>query len=250
MIEFINVNKTAGERRILRNVNLVINPREITVICGPSGAGKSTLLRAMNALESIDSGTILINGKDLKNLKGKEFQKHAKIGMLFQNLNLYTHLTIRENVMLAPRLVNKLPWKEAESLTILLLEQMGINGRLDDYPISLSTGEQQRVALARCLAMKPEILLLDEPTSAIDVELVTEVLNIIKKLNEDDKSIIVITHEMAFAYQVAHKVIFMDNGTVIESGTPEEIIKEPKELKTKQFMNNILSFSISKNSAT
>jgi ABC-type polar amino acid transport system ATPase subunit len=238
MIELKNVNKFFGKNHILKNVNLRIEKNEKVVIIGPSGSGKSTVLRCINRLESIESGDILFNEQSI--LKQKEQRLRAEIGMVFQRFHLFPHLTVIQNVMEAPVWVKKMNKEEARQLAVDLLEKVGMGDKLNSYPGQLSGGQQQRVAIARSLAMQPKLMLFDEPTSALDPELVGEVLQVIKQLALEGMSMALVTHEMGFAREVADRIIFMDKGQIIESGTPEEVLSNPKESRTQLFLSRIL----------
>lgn len=241
MIEFINVNKSFNSTCIpLKNINLKISKGEILVVCGPSGAGKSTLLRAINRLEQIDSGEIIIGGKRLSDPDINLTSLRSEIGMVFQHFNLYPHKTALNNITLAPRLARKLSRIKAEELAMKLLERVGLAHKRNAYPVQLSGGEQQRVAIARCLAMEPRIMLLDEPTSALDPELVSEVLNVITTLAEDGMTMIIVTHEMGFAKKIAHRIAFMDCGKIIETGTTANIFGNSRNSRTREFMGTIM----------
>ncbi len=241
MIKFINVNKMFNPGCVpMRNVNLEISRGEVVVICGPSGAGKSTLLRSINKLEPIDEGEIIVDGMKLSDPKTKLTALRAEIGMVFQQFNLFPHKTAIQNITLAPRIVRGLSKKQAQERAIKLLEKVGLAHRADAYPVQLSGGEQQRIAIARSLAMEPKIMLFDEPTSALDPELINEVLDVMVTLAKEGMTMIVVTHELAFAQKVADRLIFMDNGEIIETGTPQEMLSNPKQQRTKRFMNKIL----------
>ncbi len=241
MIKFINVNKKFGPGCVpLRNVNLEISRGEVVVICGPSGAGKSTLLRTINKLEPIDDGEIIVNGMKLSDPRTNLTELRAEIGMVFQHFNLFPHKTAIQNIMLAPRVVRGLSRKEARKRALRLLEKVGLAHRADAYPVQLSGGEQQRVAIARSLAMEPGIMLFDEPTSALDPELISEVLDVMIDLAKEGMTMIVVTHELAFAQKVADRLIFMDHGEIIETGTPQEMLSNPEHPRTKEFMKKIL----------
>lgn len=250
MIKTENVCKDFGELKVLKNINLTVEQGEVLCIIGPSGAGKSTYLRSLNRLEKITEGSIYIEDKLLeKREKGTRLNKITakeradillEVGMVFQRFNLFPHKTVLENVMIAPMNVKKVSKAEAESTAKDLLIKVGLADKMDTYPSKLSGGQQQRVAIARALAMKPKIMLFDEPTSALDPELVGEVLSVMKKLAEDGMTMLVVTHEMGFAREVADRVVFMYQGEIEEIGTPEEIFTNPKSERTKQFLNKVL----------
>ncbi len=241
MIKFINVNKMFNPACVpMRNVNLEISRGEVVVICGPSGAGKSTLLRSINKLEPIDDGEIIVDGMKLSDPKTKLTALRAEIGMVFQQFNLFPHKTAIQNITLAPRIVRGLSKKQARERALRLLEKVGLTHRANAYPVQLSGGEQQRIAIARSLAMEPKIMLFDEPTSALDPELINEVLDVMVTLAKEGMTMVVVTHELAFAQKVADRLIFMDNGEIIETGAPQEMLSNPKRRRTKEFMNKIL----------
>ena len=245
-----NLCKDFGELKVLKNVNLTVEPGEVIVIIGPSGAGKSTFLRSLNTLETITSGKIFIddqlfchaeNGKIIDSMeKTKHKAMLLEMGMVFQRFNLFPHKTVKENVMIAPINVKGVSKADAEKKAIELLSRVGLADKADVYPNKLSGGQQQRVAIARALAMEPKIMLFDEPTSALDPELVGEVLNVMKDLAAQGMTMICVTHEMGFAREVADKVVFMADGMILEEGSPEEVFGSPKTEKAKQFLNSVL----------
>lgn len=241
MIEFQDVHKWYGEFHVLNGISEKVEKGEVLVICGPSGSGKSTFIRCLNRLEPIQRGDIFLEGVSIydKNLKLNDLR--TEVGMVFQQFNLYPHLTVLDNVTLAPTKVRNMPKGEAISLARDLLARVGIESQALKYPVELSGGQQQRVAIARTLAMEPEVILFDEPTSALDPEFVGEVLNVMKDLAQAGMTMIVVTHEMGFAAEVANRVCFMDGGYVIEDGTPEEVFKHPKSDRAKQFFSKILN---------
>ncbi|MFA6814818.1 MAG: amino acid ABC transporter ATP-binding protein [Lentisphaeria bacterium] len=239
MIDIKDLHKDFGSNQVLKGIDLHVSKKEVVVIIGPSGSGKSTLLRCMNYLEVPTSGKIVINGVELKenaniNLIRKE------IGMVFQQFNLFPHMTVLQNLMLAPMKVRDISKKEAKKTALELLTKVGLADKADAYPESLSGGQQQRVAIARALAMKPEALLFDEPTSALDPEMINEVLDVMKKLAEEGMTMVIVTHEMGFAREVGDRLIFMDEGIIVEQGNPTEIFNHPKEDRTKLFFSKIL----------
>lgn len=250
MIRAENVSVSFGKLNVLKNVSISIQPQEVVCIIGPSGAGKSTLLRAFNHLEHINNGSIYIEDKLLtqhesgvRKLKINSKERREillEVGMVFQRFNLFPHKTALENTMIAPMNVLKKSEAEARKKGIELLERVGLGDKLDAYPNKLSGGQQQRVAIARALAMEPKTILFDEPTSALDPELVGEVLAVMKQLANDGMTMVVVTHEMGFAREVADRVIFMDDGQIAEEGTPEEIFQNPKSDRLKQFLNSVL----------
>lgn len=240
MIEFKAVNKYFGQHHVLKDLNLKINEGEVVVVIGPSGSGKSTMLRCINQLEKVSSGQLIVDGFHLDDAKVNINQVRQEIGMVFQHFNLYPHKTVLQNITLAPVKVKKMAVAEAEQIARLYLEKVGIAEKANAYPAQLSGGQQQRVAIARGLAMKPKMMLFDEPTSALDPEMVNEVLDVMKSLAKEGITMVVVTHEMGFAREVADRVIFMDEGRIIEEGTPEHFFKEPKEERTKLFLSKIL----------
>ena len=241
LIKLDNVNKHYGDFQALTGVNLKIEEGEVVCVIGPSGSGKSTMIRCINLLEGYDKDGI-ITVEDIKVEKGRNLKKvRADVGMVFQNFNLFPHLNILENVMLSPVKSKGLTKKEAKEIAIDLLGKVGIAEQADKFPAQLSGGQQQRVAIARALAMEPKALLFDEPTSALDPEMVGEVLDVIKNLATSGVTMIVVTHEMGFARQVADRVIFMDAGQIVEQGSPNEIFDNPKEERTRNFLKAVLN---------
>ena len=233
--------KKFGENTVLNNINTTINEGDVVCIIGPSGSGKSTFLRCLNRLEETTSGSILISGDDLTAEKTNLNQIRQHIGMVFQHFNLFPHLSILENIILAPMDLKKMSRKEAEAQAILLLESVGLADRKDAWPESLSGGQKQRVAIARALAMEPDIMLFDEPTSALDPEMVGDVLNVMKRLAKQGMTMVIVTHEMGFAKEVANRVMFIDEGNFLEDGTPEQIFNNPQNERTKDFLNKVLN---------
>ncbi len=250
MIRFENVNKNFGSLQVLKNINFTIHPGEIVCILGPSGSGKSTLLRCMNHLERITDGRIFIDGElfnerredrdVVKPSHKKVIELCSELGMVFQRFNLFPHKTVLENITLAPKNVRKQTSQETKQIALQLLEKVGLLEKKDEYPIKLSGGQQQRVAIARALAMKPKVLLFDEPTSALDPELVFEVLEVMKRLAKEGTTMLVVTHEIGFAKEVASRVLFLDAGKIIEDGTPEQVFNNPKDARSKAFFSRIL----------
>ncbi|MCS7233238.1 MAG: amino acid ABC transporter ATP-binding protein [Synergistetes bacterium] len=236
----INISKRFGNIQVLKEISLFVKKGEVLSIIGPSGSGKSTLLRCLCGLEKIDSGEIFINGEPLSTGKFSHRNLATKIGMIFQSFNLFPHMTALENVMLAPIKVKKLKRSEAEKLSRDLLVRVGLEDKMFYRPSQLSGGQQQRVAIARALAMQPDIMLFDEPTSALDPELVGEVLEVIAQLAKEGMTMIIVTHEMLFAKDISHRVIFMDDGTIIEEGKPEEIFTKPVNPRTRTFLKRLL----------
>lgn len=241
MIEAKNVTKRFGSLTVFENLSLEVKKGEVLVIIGPSGSGKSTFLRCLNTLEVADAGEIIIEGEKL-NIKDKKDtrKKIEKMGMVFQGFNLFPHMTVEQNVVEAPITVKKANREEIKKKAHDLLEKVGLSDKKDYYPSKLSGGQKQRVAIGRALAMDPDIMLFDEPTSALDPELVGEVLNVMKDLAKEGMTMVVVTHEMGFAREVGDRVIFMDGGKIVEEGTPEEIFSNPKEARTKEFLDKIL----------
>ena len=238
MIEAIDIKKNFGNLEVLKGVSLEVNKGEVVVIIGPSGSGKSTFLRCINHLEIPTSGTILFEGEDVRN---KDINKYReKVGMVFQNFNLFPHKTVMKNLTMAPTLVKKMDKQKAEDLSIALLNKVGLIDKKDSYPGSLSGGQKQRVAIARALAMEPDVILFDEPTSALDPEMVGEVLNTMKTLAHDGMTMIIVTHEMNFAKEIGDKILFMDEGLVLERGTPEDIFINTKNQRLKDFISKII----------
>lgn len=242
MIKIVNLNKYFGNKHVLKDINLEIEDGEVIGVIGPSGSGKSTLIRCINNLEEASSGSIYINGKDISKL-GKEINLvRQKIGMVFQHFHLFPHKTVLENITLAPVLTGKLSKVEAEKKAIELLKTMGLLDKKDEYPNSLSGGQKQRIAIARSLAMDPEIILFDEVTSALDPEMVGEVLNVMKDLAKTGITMVVVTHEMAFAKQVADRVIFMADGEIIEENTAIDLFENPQNPRTIEFLSKVLEY--------
>jgi polar amino acid transport system ATP-binding protein len=240
-IEFKGVNKWFGKLHVLRDIDLAIATGEVVVVCGPSGSGKSTLIRCVNVLERFQKGDIKVLGDSLT-APGLNLAKlRSRVGMVFQQFNLFAHMTVLQNIMLAPMKVKGLSRDEAEKTARRLLERVGIPQRADYYPANLSGGQQQRVAIARALAMSPQVMLFDEPTSALDPEMINEVLEVMTDLAREGMTMMCVTHEMGFARRVAHRVIFMDEGQVIEQNAPEAFFAAPKSDRTKQFLSKILT---------
>ena len=239
-IEMIGVNKWYGQFHVLRDINLSVGQGERIVICGPSGSGKSTLIRCINRLEEHQAGRIIVEGVELTNDLRKIDEIRREVGMVFQNFNLFPHLSILENCTLAPIWVRKMPKREAEELAMHYLTRVKIPDQAHKYPGQLSGGQQQRVAIARALCMNPKIMLFDEPTSALDPEMVKEVLDTMVALARDGMTMLCVTHEMNFAKQVADRVIFMDRGEIVESNVPEAFFANPQHERTKLFLSQIL----------
>jgi ABC-type polar amino acid transport system ATPase subunit len=240
MIRFAGVSKWYGAHRVLNRIDLEIAKGEIVVVCGPSGAGKTTLLRTINGLESVQEGEVSVNGMSLRDPATKLTALRADIGMVFQHLNLYPHLTVQENIMLAPRKVRGLGRDEARDKAMACLRKMNLEQKAGAYPAQLSGGEQQRVAIARSLAMDPKVMLLDEPTSALDPELVKDVLDAIMVLADAGITMAIVTHQMALAQHVADRAVFMDEGQIVEIAPPVELVANPRQERTRKFMGRIL----------
>jgi len=241
MVEFQKVDKWFGKLHVLQQIDLTIGRGEVVVVCGPSGSGKSTLIRCINRLEAIQGGDIVVDGRRLSDAALDIRALRAEIGFVFQQFNLYPHLTVRDNITLGPIKVRKISRDQAEKTAAELLERVGIPDKADAYPASLSGGQQQRVAIARGLAIDPQVMLFDEPTSALDPEMISEVLDVMIELAGDGMTMAVVTHEMGFARRVAHRVIFMDEGRIVEEGAPESFFAAPQSERAKQFLGRILS---------
>jgi general L-amino acid transport system ATP-binding protein len=239
-VQIVAMNKWYGEFHVLRDINLTVYKGERIVVCGPSGSGKSTLIRCINRLEEHQKGQIIVDGIELTNDLKKIDEIRREVGMVFQHFNLFPHLTILENLTLAPIWVRKMPKKEAEELAMHYLTRVKIPEQAKKYPGQLSGGQQQRVAIARSLCMNPKIMLFDEPTSALDPEMIKEVLEVMVDLAQSGMTMLCVTHEMAFARQVANRVIFMDQGQIIEQNSPKEFFEKPKSERTKLFLSQIL----------
>jgi len=240
MIELEGVDKFFGDFRALGDINLKVASQEVVVVIGPSGSGKSTMIRCINRLEEHDAGRIVVDGTELSNDIRNIQEIRRETGMVFQSFNLFPHLSVLDNITLAPRKVRKLPKRVAEELGMAMLEMVKIPEQAGKYPGQLSGGQQQRVAIARSLAMKPKVMLFDEPTSALDPEMINEVLDTMKELAASGMTMIVVTHEMGFAREVADRVVFMADGQIVEVGTPEHFFENPSEDRTKLFLSQIL----------
>ncbi len=239
-IQVTNLKKNFGKLEVLKDINTTVTEGEVLCVIGPSGSGKSTFLRCLNRLENITSGIVIIDGVDITGKKVDINKVRANIGMVFQHFNLFPHLTVLDNITLAPVDLKMMTKEQAKEAALQLLDRVGLADKATVYPGQLSGGQKQRVAIARALAMNPDIMLFDEPTSALDPEMVGEVLDVMKKLAEGGMTMIIVTHEMGFAREVASRVIFMDGGFIIEEGTPEEVINHPKEQRTIDFLNKVL----------
>jgi polar amino acid transport system ATP-binding protein len=240
VIEFRGVNKWFGPLHVLKDITLSVEPREVVVVCGPSGSGKSTLIRCVNGLETIKDGVLAVDGQRVGDRATNMTQLRTEIGFVFQQFNLYPHKTALENVTLAPIHVRKIARAEAESAGRELLAKVGLADKFDAYPAELSGGQQQRVAIARSLCMRPKIMLFDEPTSALDPEMISEVLDVMVAVAEEGMTMMVVTHEMGFARKVAQRVVFMDAGAIVETGTPEEFFSRPRTERSRAFLSKIL----------
>ncbi|MFP7230987.1 amino acid ABC transporter ATP-binding protein [Bacillus subtilis] len=241
MITFQNVNKHYGDFHVLKQINLQIEKGEVVVIIGPSGSGKSTLLRCINRLETINEGMLTVNGTVINDRKADINKVRRNIGMVFQHFHLYPHKTVLQNIMLAPVKVLRQSPEQAKETAHYYLEKVGIPDKADAYPSQLSGGQQQRVAIARGLAMKPEVMLFDEPTSALDPEMIGEVLDVMKKLAKEGMTMVVVTHEMGFAKEVADRIVFIDGGKILEEAVPAEFYANPKEERARLFLSRILN---------
>ena len=241
MIKFQGVHKWFKKLHVLNDINLHVQAGEVVVVCGPSGSGKSTLIRTINQLEPIEQGSLVVDGMDLSDKKTNINKLRAEVGFVFQQFNLYPHLSVLSNITLAPMKIRKTPKKDAEEQAMALLERVGLTEKRDAYPAQLSGGQQQRVAIARALAMKPRIMLFDEPTSALDPEMIGEVLDVMQKLAKSGMTMVVVTHEMGFAREVAHRVVFMDHGRILEEAQPEQFFKNPQHERAQQFLKQLLS---------
>jgi len=242
LLKICKINKSYDKNQVLKNVSFNLNKGEVISIIGPSGSGKSTLLRCISGLEHMDSGLIEFNGTTIAEAKKKfnnieTINAYKKIGMVFQNFNLFPHKTVLENIIGAPIIVNKISKKDAIDIATKLLIKVDLLDKINSYPCTLSGGQKQRIAIARCLAMNPELILFDEPTSALDPRLVNEVLKVIRDLADDKISLLVVTHEMQFAKEISDKIIFMENGGILENSTPELLFSNPEHARIKQFLN-------------
>lgn len=240
MIKVVDLYKNFGKKSVLKGVSIEVEKGEVLVIIGPSGSGKSTLLRCLNLLEVADSGDIFLDGNKISAEDKDIDHTREKMGMVFQNFNLFPHKSVLQNVILAPMLVKNMKEEEAADLAKKLLDKMGLSDKYDAYPNSLSGGQKQRVAIARALAMNPEVMLFDEATSALDPEMVGDVLQVMKNLASEGMTMVVVTHEMGFAKEVAHKVIFMDDGVVEDIGTPDYIFNQSQNPRTREFLSKVL----------
>ena len=240
MIQVSDLRKDFGKLHVLNGINLNIDQGEVVVVIGPSGSGKSTFLRCLNLLEEPTGGEVIFEGISITDRKHDVNKLREKMGMVFQQFNLFPHMTVLENITLAPRKVKKLSKEEAENIAFTLLKRIGLEDKAHTYPNQLSGGQKQRIAIARALAMSPDVMLFDEPTSALDPEMVGEVLDVMKKLASEGMTMIVVTHEMGFAKEVGNRVLLMDEGKIIEEGSPEEVFSNPKHPRTKDFLGKVL----------
>lgn len=240
MIHVDNLQKQFGETHVLRGISCEIKPQEVVCIIGPSGSGKSTFLRCLNALEKLDGGEVSVNGFDVHNPKTNLNKMRESVGMVFQRFNLFPHMTVLDNLIMAPMSVKGMSRADALKRAEILLDKVGLLDKINAWPASLSGGQQQRVAIARSMAMDPSIILFDEPTSALDPELVGEVLEVMKKLAQEGMTMVIVTHEMGFAREVADRVVFIDQGIIQEQGTPEQIFTAPQNPRTAAFLSKVL----------
>lgn len=239
-VHVANLKKSFGKLEVLKDISMDISEGEVVVFLGPSGSGKSTFLRCLNQLETATGGTIIVDGFDVTDKHVDINKVRENIGMVFQHFNLFPHMSVLENIMLAPVELKKMTKDEAREKGMQLLTRVGMEAKADVYPPQLSGGQKQRVAIARALAMNPDIMLFDEPTSALDPEMVGEVLEVMKELARGGMTMVVVTHEIGFAREVANRIVFMDGGYIVEQGTPEEVLKNPKEARTIDFLNKVL----------
>lgn len=240
MIKVIDLHKDFGTTKVLRGINDYVDKGEVVVIIGPSGSGKSTYLRCINQMEEITSGQIIIEGQDVTDSNVDINAVRQKVGMVFQHFNLFPHMTVLQNITLAPMKIKKISAEKAKEEAYALLDKVGLREKADEYPSKLSGGQKQRIAIARALAMKPEVMLFDEPTSALDPEMVKEVLQVIKDLAEEGMTMMIVTHEMGFAKEVGTRLLFIDQGTIIEQGNPERIFEAPENPRTQAFLSKVL----------
>lgn len=235
-----NLKKSFGKLEVLKDISMDVTKGEVVVLIGPSGSGKSTFLRCLNQLETATDGQIIVDGQDVTDKHTDINKLRENIGMVFQHFNLFPHKTVLENIMLAPVELKKMTKAEARETGLKLLKRVGMADKSDAYPSQISGGQKQRVAIARALAMNPDVMLFDEPTSALDPEMVGEVLTVMKELAEEGMTMIVVTHEIGFAREVANRVVFMDGGFIVEQGTPDEVFNHPREARTIDFLNKVL----------
>ncbi|WP_405082655.1 amino acid ABC transporter ATP-binding protein [Paenibacillus chitinolyticus] len=240
MLKITNLHKHFGKLNVLNGIDIEIEKGEVVVVIGPSGSGKSTFLRCLNLLEVPTDGEILFEGISITNKKTDINSVRQKMGMVFQQFNLFPHLSVKDNITLAPRKLKKMSASQASETAADLLRKVGLAEKADAYPAQLSGGQKQRIAIARALAMSPDVMLFDEPTSALDPEMVGEVLDVMKKLAKDGMTMVVVTHEMGFAREVGDRVVFMDGGVIVEQGRPEEVFSNPQHARTKEFLGKVL----------
>lgn len=240
MIKVENLHKYFGKLEVLKGIDYEIKEKEVVCVIGPSGSGKSTFLRCINMLEEVTDGAIYIEGVKINDPKTNINEIRAEVGMVFQQFNLFPHMTVIDNITMAPMQIRKLSKKAAEKLALELLDKVGLRAKADNYPQQLSGGQQQRVAIARALAMKPKVMLFDEPTSALDPEMVNEVLDVMKKLAQEGMTMVVVTHEMGFAREMGDRVLFMDGGYIVEEGHPDNVFGNPQNERTKAFLGKVL----------
>ena len=240
IVEIKNLKKNFGDNEVIKDMSLTVKEGEVVVLIGPSGSGKSTFLRCINALEEASGGSIIVDDVDIRSKDTDINKVRENIGMVFQHFNLFPHKSVLDNITLAPVKLKKMTEEEAKEKAMSLLERVGMADKADNFPSQISGGQKQRVAIARALAMNPDIILFDEPTSALDPEMVGEVLNVMKELASGGMTMVIVTHEMGFAREVADRVIFMDEGVIVEEGTPEEVLNNPKEERTKSFLDKVL----------
>jgi glutamine transport system ATP-binding protein len=240
MIQVKELHKSFGKLEVLKGINADIKEKEVVCVIGPSGSGKSTFLRCLNLLEEVTSGEVIIDGEDLTDPKIDINSIRSRVGMVFQHFNLFPHMTVLDNITLGPRKIKKMSKGEAEAAALPLLEKVGLSDKASVYPDSLSGGQKQRVAIARALAMEPKVMLFDEPTSALDPELVGDVLEVMQDLAKEGMTMVVVTHEMGFAKEVGNRVLFMDEGIVMEEGSPEQIFDNPQNSRTQSFLSKVL----------
>ncbi|MGX9707168.1 amino acid ABC transporter ATP-binding protein [Laceyella tengchongensis] len=240
MIQVENLNKRFGDHHVLKDIHVRIGESEVVCVIGPSGSGKSTFLRCLNLLERVSSGRVVVGGFDLTDPKTDINRVRTEVGMVFQQFELFPHKNVLDNITLAPIHVRKWPKEQAEAKALALLDKVGLRSKVEAFPGELSGGQKQRVAIARALAMEPKLMLFDEPTSALDPEMVKEVLDVMKQLAEEGMTMVVVTHEMGFAREVSDRVIFMDDGRIVEEGSPSEIFSRPKHERLKAFLSKVL----------
>ena len=240
MIKVENLHKYFGKLEVLKGIDYEINEQEVVCVIGPSGSGKSTFLRCLNLLEEVTDGAIYIEGVKINDPKTNINDIRTEVGMVFQQFNLFPHMTVLDNITMAPMQIRKLKKEEAEALALNLLDKVGLRAKADSFPQQLSGGQQQRVAIARALAMKPKVMLFDEPTSALDPEMVNEVLDVMKDLAKEGMTMVVVTHEMGFAREVGDRVLFMDGGYIVEEGHPDDVFDHPQHERTKAFLGKVL----------